>query len=136
VGEGVYFARHEQYADKDKKTKRVRGISTGARLLFTHWSAAYDAKDRYNLPEQIPLDWAEFEKARAAAHVATEALKAEIERKAKELGGDIEKFARDYLVKNATNAVQLNLLNTKLNAKIAEKAEQATPAEPAAQPST
>jgi hypothetical protein len=130
--EGVYFARHEQYADKDKKTKRVRGVSTGARLLFTRWTAAWDAKDRYNLPEQIPLDWNEFENARASADVATEALKAEIERKAKELGGEIEKFARDYLVKNATNAVQLNLLNTKLNAKLAEKAEQAAPAPAAA----
>lgn len=124
---GVYFAKHEEYADTDKKTKRVRGISTGARLLFTHWTAAYDAKDRYGLPEQLPLDWTEFEKARATSHVAGEALGAEIERKAKELGGDIEKFAVDYLVKNAGNAVQLNLLNTKLNAKLAEKAELAAP---------
>lgn len=134
---GVYFAKHEEYADKDKKTKRVRGISTGARLLFTHWTAAYDAKDRYNLPEQIALDWNEFERARANSHVATEALKAECARKAKELGGEIEKFALDYLVKNATNAVQLNLLNTKLNAKLAEKTEQlaaAAPAEGAANP--
>lgn len=131
---GVYFAKHEEYADKDKKTKRVRGISTGARLLFTQWSAAYDAKDRYNLPEQIALDWSEFEKARASGHVATEALKAEIERKAVELGGEVEKFARDYLVKNATNAVQLNLLNTKLNAKLAERAEQQAPASPTEPP--
>lgn len=123
--DGVYFARHEEYADKDKKTKRVRGISTGARLLFTHWTAAYDAKDRYNLPEQLPLDWSEFEKARQGSGAATEQLKAEIERKAKELGGDFEKFATEYLAKNATNAVQLNLLNTKLNAKLAEKAELA-----------
>ncbi len=133
--EGVYFARHEAYADKDKKTKRVRGISTGARLLNTKWTAAYDAKDRYSLPEQLPLDWAEFEKARANSNVATEALKAEIERKASELGGEIEKFARDYLIKNATNAVQLNLLNTKLNAKLAEKLEQAAPATAAPPPS-
>jgi len=124
---GVYFAKHEEYSDTDKKTKRVRGVSTGARLLFTHWTAAYDAKDRYGLPEQLPLDWIEFEKARASSHVATVELKAEIERKAKELGGDVEKFAREYLVKNATNAVQLNLLNTKLNAKLAEKAELAAP---------
>jgi hypothetical protein len=122
---GVYFANYETFADKDAKTKRVRGISTGARLLYTQRTAAYDAKDRYGLPEQLALDWNEFETARAGADVATEALKAEIERKAKQLGGEIEKFAREYLVKNATNAVQLNLLNTKLNAKLAEKAEQA-----------
>ncbi len=140
--EGVYFARHEAYADKDKKTKRVRGISTGARLLFTKWTAAYDAKDRYNLPDQIALDWAEFEKARAGGLDAIEALKSEIERKAAELGGETEKLARAYVLKNASNAVQLNLLNTKLNAKIAEKLEQepaaavAPEAEPAPMPTT
>lgn len=132
---GVYFANYETFADKDKKTKRVRGISTGARLLYTQRTGAYDAKDRYSLPEQIPLDWSDFEKARQNSHVATEALKAEIERKAKELGGEFEKFAREYLEKNSTNAVQLNLLNTKLNAKLAEKAEQAAPA-PAVEPAT
>lgn len=129
---GVYFARHEEYADKDKRTKRVRGISTGARLLYTHWTAAYDAKDRYGVPEQFPLDWSEFEKARAAGQVASEALKEEITRKAKEIGGEVEKKALEYLAANAPNAVQLRLLNTKLNAKLAEKAEQAPPTEPTA----
>lgn len=132
--EAVYFANHETFADKDKKTKRVRGISTGARYLYTQRTAAYDAKDRYGLPEQVLLDWGEMEAKRAAAHVATEQLKTEIERKAKELGGEIEKFAGDYLVKNAGNAIQLNLLNTKLNAKLAEKAELAASQPDAAAP--
>lgn len=131
---GVYFANYEQFADKDKKTKRVRGISTGLRLLYTQRTAAYDAKDRYGLPEQLPLDWSEFDRLRAAALVAGAALKEEIERKAKDLGGDVEKFALDYLAKNSDNAIQLNLLNTKLNAKLAERAEAAPPVvEPAAQ---
>ena len=126
--EGVYFANYETFADKDKKTKRVRGISTGARYLYTQRTAAYDAKDRYSLPEQVLLDWNELEGLRSAAAVATAALKAEIERKAKELGGDVEKLALDYLAKNASDATKLAQLNTKLNAKLAEKAELAVPA--------
>lgn len=127
---GVYFANYETFADKDKKTKRVRGVSTGARLLYTQRTAAYDAKDRYGLPEQLALDWNEFERLRAAGAVASEALRAEIERKAKEIGGDVEKAALEYLAKNADNAVQLALLNTKLNAKLAEKAELAAATAP------
>lgn len=127
---GVYFANYEQFADKDLKTKRIRGISTGARLLYTQRTAAYDAKDRYGLPETFALDWSEFEWRRNAGTEQLVALVEEITRKAKEVGGEVEKKSLDYLVKNASNATQLQLLNTKLNAKLAEKAE-AAPAAPA-----
>ncbi len=56
----VLFAKHELCTHKDKATKRVRGVSSGARQLFTQWSAAYDAKNRYHLPETLPLSWEEF----------------------------------------------------------------------------
>jgi hypothetical protein len=56
----VLFAKHEVYAHKDKTSKRIRGVSSGARQLFTQWTAAYDAKNRYHLPETLPLSWEEF----------------------------------------------------------------------------
>jgi len=56
----VLFAKHELYAHKDKNARRARGVSSGARQLFTQWSAAYDAKNRYNLPETLPLSWDDF----------------------------------------------------------------------------
>lgn len=59
----VLFAKHETATVKDAKTKRARGISTGAREMFTCWNAAYDAKNRHNLPEKMPLSWAEFHEA-------------------------------------------------------------------------
>jgi hypothetical protein len=59
----VLFAKHETATVKDTKTKRARGISTGAREMFTCWNAAYDAKNRQNLPEKMPLSWDEFYEA-------------------------------------------------------------------------
>jgi len=56
--DALLFATYETYTHESKK--RVRGISTGARLIKTVRHAAYDAKNRYNLPEEMPLDWAEF----------------------------------------------------------------------------
>ena len=59
--EAVLFARYETFAHKDAKTKRVRGVSTGDRVIHTARTAAYDAKNRYFLPEVIPLvDWQSF----------------------------------------------------------------------------
>lgn len=40
----------------DKKAKR--GITTGERLLWTQERPAFIAKNRYSLPESMPLEWA------------------------------------------------------------------------------
>lgn len=59
----VLFADYETFAKKDEKTKRVRGFDTGARMMYTQRRAAFDAKNRYDLPEALPLSWEEFEAA-------------------------------------------------------------------------
>lgn len=61
--DAILFAKHEQVITKDKRTKRARGISTGARLLFTAPNAAYLAGNRYGLPEVLPLSWPDLEAA-------------------------------------------------------------------------
>lgn len=58
--DAVLFTRYETFTDKDSKTKRVRGVSTGARVMHTNRTAAYDAKNRYDLPDVMPLDFASF----------------------------------------------------------------------------
>jgi len=64
--DAVLFANYRTIVKKDdvgfNKTV-ARGISTGERLLFTAERPAYMAKNRYNLPESIPLSWEAFETA-------------------------------------------------------------------------
>lgn len=59
---------------------RAKGISTGARVVHTQRTAAWDAKNRYDLPEKLPLDWDAFAEA-VAAHRPAEpaALRKRIE---------------------------------------------------------
>ena len=45
---------------KDDLGEKAKGKSFGKRLLYTQRSAAFDAKNRYNLPERMPLDWPTF----------------------------------------------------------------------------
>jgi hypothetical protein len=121
---GVYFANYEMYAVKDKK-KRIRGVSTGARVLYTQRTAAYDAKDRYGLPESLPLSWEDFDvSVKAASPADPKALAAEIERKAKEVGGEVETKALEFLKQHAGDASALAKLNDRINAKLGEKHEQ------------
>lgn len=121
---GVYFANFQTFAVKDK-AKRIRGISTGSRLLYTQRTGAYDAKDRYGLPESLSLSWEEFEAAAKAGAPGDPAdLKEEITRKAKDLGGDLEKATLESLSRVGADAAKLSHLNSWVNAKVAEKAEK------------
>jgi hypothetical protein len=63
-----------------ERNGKPRGQSSGARLLHTTWTAAYDAKNRFDLPETLPLSWEDFESA-CKAHVPADPakLRAEIE---------------------------------------------------------
>jgi hypothetical protein len=117
----VGFGNHEELAVKDKRTKRVRGVSTGARLLFTTRTAAYDAKNRFDLPESMPLAWEDFAEAVKAHRPADpKALASECARKAKELGGEAETKAADFMTK-FTDAASLAKLNDRLNALLADR---------------
>jgi len=61
--DAVLFANYKTIVKKDdvgfNKTSN-RGISTGERLLFTSERPAFQAKNRYALPESIPLSWDAF----------------------------------------------------------------------------
>jgi hypothetical protein len=119
---GVYFANFETFAVKDK-AKRVRGVSTGARLLYTQRTAAYDAKDRLGLPEVLPLDWAEFAAAAAAGRaVPPEVLRAEVGRKIELLEAEaLKRSGLAAIARAGDDSQKLAQLNNWANAKLAEQ---------------
>lgn len=62
----VAFAQHEtvvRESDVGFNKKVARGISTGNRILQLTETPAYDAKNRYGLPDSLPLDYAVFREA-------------------------------------------------------------------------
>lgn len=60
--DAVLFSQHEVIVSgADKRTgAKAKGKSTGNRVVHTEWCAAFDAKNRFDLPEILPLDWDEF----------------------------------------------------------------------------
>ena len=66
----IGFANWQTMIVKDDvgfNKKQARGIGTGERLLHLVERPAYIAKNRYNLPETIPLSWQSFSEALSAA---------------------------------------------------------------------
>jgi len=92
----VLFARHEVILDPSKK---ARAIGTGERIAHTQWTAAFDAKNRFGLPDTIPLHWDQFyrlakpERALAEAQAKLQGMlsKEKFEEAIAWCGSDLEK---------------------------------------------
>lgn len=59
--DAVLFANYETLTREENG--RTKGVSTGARVIHTQRTAAWDAGNRFDLPEKLPLDWPTFAKA-------------------------------------------------------------------------
>lgn len=57
--DSVLFANYEVHTKSDKQGK-TKAFGDGARYLFTERRPGFDAKNRFGLPFQLPLSWADF----------------------------------------------------------------------------
>jgi hypothetical protein len=121
--DAVLFANYETLAYKDERTERVRGVSSGARIIHTQRHAAFDAKNRYGLPPTLPLSWADFDRAvRSGMTASVEDLVKSITAAAELLGADDKKTALGAIERAAGDTTKLAQLNNWTAAKLAEKA--------------
>lgn len=126
----VLYAQWEQSAVKKDRDKagmfaKGKGVSTGARIVWTQRTAAYDAKNRSNLPQMLPLSWADYMAAvKANTPASADDLIAVCRAKAEELGDDVPKTVAGSLAKAGRDTQMLLQLNNWLNAKLAATAEK------------
>lgn len=59
----VMYATYETFLKTDKDPKKVRALGDGVRVCFTEFRPAFIAKNRLDLPFQLPLSYEEFSKA-------------------------------------------------------------------------
>jgi len=120
--DALLFARHE--VRTVERNGKPRGQSSGARLLHTTWTAAYDAKNRFDLPETLPLSWEDFEAA-CKAHVPADPakLRAEIEGLLPQLDDETRAKAVDYLGKHGTDPAKLAQLADRVRSKVVLQGE-------------
>jgi len=110
----VLHAKHEQFTHE--VNGRARGISTGERVLCTQRTAAYDAKNRHDLPAELPLDWQSFAAALAQRPAAIQGeLDAELARATDDVGARVRKAleaAGDDFTKRKQILIHLAALNS------------------------
>lgn len=111
--DAVLFAQYETHTIEDEKTGRHKGISTGRRILQTTERAAFDAKNRFAMPQAIPLSWASFVESISdvdpkVLHSRCAALVSQIQDEGK------RKKAEAYLASCANDIHKLNELENRL----------------------
>lgn len=119
----VLFAHYETFAVKEDERGRAKGVSSGARVVETRRTAAWDAKNRHSLPERLPLNWDDFAAA-VAAHRPADPVKLKIQIAAKLALFTDEALAAKVqaaLTKAGDDAAELAKINNRIDALNAQK---------------
>jgi hypothetical protein len=119
--DAVLFAQWETYVAEDERTKKGKGVSTGARLLYTQRTASFDAKNRFGLPERLPLSWRAYADAIGAPKDPS-ALAASVTEKLEQLGDEaLTAKVTAYLAEKPGDITRLVETLNRLDARIQEK---------------
>lgn len=119
------FAIHEEFAETKNGKETRKGTSTGRRIIHTERCAAWDAKNRYALPGELPLNYADYATARAACTPADPTkLWGEAQQLLADMSLDEETTTKtqEWLEKQrASGAAALARAVDRLRSKVAEK---------------
>lgn len=70
--DALLFANYDATIVKDQGGfGKKKAKSFGKRLIFTNHSAAFDAKNRFGLPDRLPLSWDAFQTAVRGGEIST-----------------------------------------------------------------
>lgn len=124
----VLFAQFDMYTRKDGMRSKAYGGD--GRIVQTTHSAAWDAKNRYGLPEVMPLDMPSIMDAITQGQPQdTEALKEEFKSYVKEMRPDIAQKATKWLESGKWTVQQLaqkvNSYRVKQNINVTEEKKEA-----------
>ena len=119
------FATYEQWAAKKKGSTRAKGVSSGRRVAYSQYSAAYDAKSRWPLPESFTFSWEEYAAARASGGAnQVGQLRAEVAELRGKIAveGDQAKSLDAWIAKAGDDPARLRKVVDGLRGKVAEQA--------------
>ena len=107
----VLFANYVSYTEKDEATKRAKAYGDGSRMVYTEFRPAFDAKNRYGLPFELPLSWEDFDAAAQTGEpLSADKIVAEIESLIPKLDAERQRKVRKYLDADRDDATKLAAL--------------------------
>jgi hypothetical protein len=118
------FAQFETWVEGGEKGKRPKGMSTDVRVLHTRRTAAFDAKNRYSLPETLPLSWDDVMLAVRQRQVAEpDELRAAIAAALEGQSGELVTKVHVAMDAAGDDAARLAEIDNRLRARLAAKGD-------------
>jgi hypothetical protein len=120
--DAVLFATYEIFANISKGEKKAKGVGSGARIMRTERRPAFDAKNRYGLPYEMPLSFSDFYEY-ASGGIKSE--ETDLEKLAASIidaanGTPYQKKITQSVSENKQNETKLLALKNWLSAKLGE----------------
>lgn len=117
--DAVLFAQYDQ-ALLEKEGQKSRAIVSGRRVLRTQRGTGFVAKNRYDLPATIDLDWKTFEQA--AQPIPVEVLRKELDEVLAVAPEELRAKSLSFLGERGETPETIRALTERLKQKLAEKA--------------
>jgi len=118
--DAVLFAQFEVYTHKESSKAKAKAVGTDDRIVYTRTSPMWDAKNRFNLPEKLPLDYDEVMKS-----IETEGQDADVELyetietlidESEAMSDELKDKARKALERDKGDVIKLKTLLNKIKA--------------------
>lgn len=120
--ENVLFVTQKVYLDSSDSGKKAKAYGEGNRVVYTENRPSFVAKNRFNLPFEIPLSWEDFEReCKAQKPKDAASMIKYIEENIINLDSSIREQAIEHFEKNKTNPVVLAQIEDRIKAIISTK---------------
>jgi AAA domain len=119
--DAVLFATYKVVTTENDQG-RIKAYGDGTRVAYTEHRPAWDAKNRYGLPLEIPLEWSEFERSHSPKSL--DSLREKFAELVVTASEEIATKAKRNFDKVSHDAGKLQALINWLTAKLPETAQQ------------
>lgn len=113
LADNVFYASYKVFTTEQKG--RTRAFGDGQRVMFTQWRAGFDAKNRLELPLELPLSYDAFAEAcKIEPQAKTEDLISDINAMSEKLDPALKKDVEEMLKNFKNNPAKLREVKNRL----------------------
>jgi hypothetical protein len=114
MADNVFFATYKVFIEEDKN-KKIKAYGDGQRIMYTQWRPGFDAKNRLELPLEIPLSYDAFiEKCNEGQNLDPETLIKEIKEMALGVDAELKSKVDHQIEMNKKDVLKLKEVKNRL----------------------
>lgn len=113
LSDNVFFATYKVFTTKEKG--KTKAFGDGQRVIFTQWRPGFDAKNRLELPLELPLSYDSFiEACTQAAVVNPDTVLSDINEMSEKLDDPLKAKVKEQIEKYKNDIVKLRDIKNRL----------------------